>query len=434
MLPKEWKQVPLHTVAEVRTGLSKNAQRAGATLKRPYLRVANVQDGALDLSDVHEIEVPASQTSRYTLQAGDLLLIEGNGNPENLGRGCLWHGQIPDAVHQNHVFAVRTHKNGPLLPAFLELQIQSKYGRNYFLSCAKGSTGLSSLNSTQLKSFPVILPPFEEQLRIARVIQTWSGAIAAAEKLLANSYKQKQAVIGCFLMPVPLSNAKRTVGAAFPSSVQPGIPQLPPAPKGWFKTTLGTHLKEVIRPVSLDPTQNYRLVTVRRSRGGVDERCKLPGAEIKTPTQFYVHEGDFLISKRQIVHGACGIVPPELDGAIVSNEYAVLNTYGDLDPRFLRYLSETTYFQQTCFHSSIGVHIEKMLFRLDKWLKWPINLPPLGEQLRIVAILDAASQEETTIQKQLDLLREEKRALMADLLTGKRRVRMPDTTAEPEAA
>jgi type I restriction enzyme S subunit len=67
-------------------------------------------------------------------------------------------------------------------------------------------------------------------------------------------------------------------------------------------------------------------------------------------------------------------------------------------------------------------------------LKWPINLPPLEEQLRIVAILDAASQEETTIQKQLDLLREEKRALMADLLTGKRRVRMPDTTAEPEAA
>jgi len=293
---------------------------------------------------------------------------------------------------------------------------------------------LASINSSQLKDFPVLLPSYTEQLGIARVLNVWDEAIVTIEKLLTNLRRQKQALIGCVLMPVPLSNAKRALGAAFPSSVQPGIPQLPPAPKGWFKTTLGTHLREVVRPVSLDPAKNYRLVTVRRSRGGVDERCELPGSEIKTPTQFYVREGDFLISKRQIVHGACGIVPPELDGAIVSNEYAVLNTYGDLDPRFLRYLSETTYFQQTCFHSSIGVHIEKMLFRLDKWLKWPINLPPLEEQLRIVAILDAASQEETTIQKQLDLLREEKRALMADLLTGKRRVRMPDTTAEPEAA
>lgn len=403
-------------------------------LKRPYLRVANVQDGALDLSDVQEIDVPASQTSRYTLQAGDLLLIEGNGNPENLGRGCLWQAQIPEAVHQNHVFAVRTHGGERLLPEFLELLVQSRYGRDYFLSCAKGSTGLASLNSTQLKEFPVILPPFEEQIRIARVIDTWGAALATTGSHLVNSRKQKHSLIGRLLMSVPFGDGKRMAGDAFPPSVQPGIPQLPPTPKGWLKTTLGAHLKEVVRPANLDPTRTYRLVTVRRSRGGVDQRSELPGSDIKTPTQFYVKAGDFLVSKRQIVHGACGIVPPELDGAIVSNEYAVLNTHGDLDPRFLRYLSETTYFQQTCFHSSIGVHIEKMLFRLDKWLKWPINLPPLDEQLRIVAILDAASAEVTKIQKQLDLLKEEKRALMADLLTGKRRVRVSDSMAEPEAA
>lgn len=159
----------------------------------------------------------------------------------------------------------------------------------------------------------------------------------------------------------------------------------------------------------------------------MDERSVLLGSEIKTPTQFYVKSGDFLISKRQIVHGACGIVPPALDGAIVSNEYAVLNTTDDLDPRFLRYLSETAYFQQTCFHSSVGVHVEKMLFRLDKWLKWPINLPPLEEQQRIVRLLDTASEQEAAAQKQLSLLKVEKKALMQDLLTGKRRVHVPST-------
>jgi type I restriction enzyme S subunit len=165
---------------------------------------------------------------------------------------------------------------------------------------------------------------------------------------------------------------------------------------------------------------------VKRSRGGVELRETLRGQDIKTPSQFYVREGDFLISKRQIVHGACGIVPAELDGAVVSNEYAVLNTDGQLDLRFLRYLSESRYFQQTCFHSSIGVHVEKMIFKLDRWLKWPFNIPPLAEQLRIVEILDNASQQIRSVEAQIERLKQEKRALMADLLTGKRRVRLPE--------
>ncbi|MDZ4315031.1 MAG: restriction endonuclease subunit S [Azonexus sp.] len=181
--------------------------------------------------------------------------------------------------------------------------------------------------------------------------------------------------------------------------------------------------------MNLKPDTEYTLVTVRRSRGGVDKRSVLLGSEIKTPSQFFVAAGDFLISKRQIVHGACGIVPPELDGAVVSNEYAVLGSDGEIDPRFLRYLSETTYFQQTCFHSSIGVHVEKMLFRTEQWLKRPFNIPPLDEQRRIVEILDTSRQQMASAEQQLSLLKAEKRALMQQLLTGKRRVRLPSTEA-----
>jgi type I restriction enzyme, S subunit len=171
-------------------------------------------------------------------------------------------------------------------------------------------------------------------------------------------------------------------------------------------------------------------VTVKRSRGGVQQREVVRGAKVKTPSQFLVRAGDFLISKRQIVHGACGIVPPELDGAVVSNEYAVLNTDDELDLTFLRYLSESRYFQQTCFHSSIGVHVEKMIFNTERWLRWPFNIPPLAQQKRIVEILDAATAEIDLIAGQLAALKQEKTALMAQLLTGKRRVHSP----EPEGA
>ncbi len=187
---------------------------------------------------------------------------------------------------------------------------------------------------------------------------------------------------------------------------------------------LARHLTETRRPVSLSADSTYRLITVKRSRGGVELREVLTGREIKTPSQFYVREGDFLISKRQIVHGACGIVPAELDGAVVSNEYAVLNSDGQIDLKFLRYLSESRYFQQTCFHSSIGVHVEKMIFKTERWLKWPFNIPPLPEQRRIVKILDLARREVELLEQQVQVLRQEKAALMADLLTGKRRVRL----------
>jgi restriction endonuclease S subunit len=192
---------------------------------------------------------------------------------------------------------------------------------------------------------------------------------------------------------------------------------------------LGDHLHEERRRVVLEPERPYTLVTVKRSRGGVKKREILRGSEIKTPTQFFVKAGDFLISKRQIVHGACGIVPPELDGALVSNEYAVLNSDGAIDLQFLRYLSESRYFQQTCFHSSIGVHVEKMIFKTERWLSWPFNIPPLHEQRRIVEILDAASDEIDVIGRQLGALKSEKRALMQQLLTGKRRVKL-DPPAE----
>ena len=418
--------MPLHTVAEVRTGLSKNAHREGATLKRPYIRVANVQDGTLDLTDVKEIDVPASQTARYRLQTGDLLLIEGNGNPENLGRSCLWRGQVHDAVHQNHVFVVRTLSNDELMPEFLEQQTQSEYGRNYFLSCAKGSTGLSSLNSSQLKSFPLVIPPPAEQRRITQILATWDQAIATTVRLLANSRTQWHALIGLTLN-LPSANPDSVTPAdngGFPPSVQPGIPTLPPAPPGSRRIQLRDHLREVRRPVALECDTAYRLVTVKRSRGGVELREVLRGAEVKTPSQFYVRADDFLISKRQIVHGACGIVPPDLDGAVVSNEYAVLNSDGQIDLRFLRYLSESRYFQQTCFHSSIGVHVEKMIFKTERWLQCPFNIPPLPVQQRIVEVLDTARREVELIAAQIERLKQEKAALMADLLTGKRRVKL----------
>jgi len=425
MLPEGWKLTTLGEVAQISSGGTPDRSEPsywGGDI--PWVTTGEIQFTTIT-DTVEKITAAGMKNSAANLfPAGTLLMaMDGQGKT----RGQVARLGIDATTNQ----ACAAIKAGDACDVeYLYQFLASQYDAIREL----GNAGTQqNLNAGLIKEITVPLPPKIEQHRIAQTALVWDAGIATTEKLLANSRKQTHALIGQVLMPAPSFDGKRISGDAFPPSVQPGMPQLPATPKGWRKTTLAQHLREVVRPAKLVADQSYRLVTVRRSRGGVDERSVLLGSEIKTPTQFYVKSGDFLISKRQIVHGACGIVPPELDGAIVSNEYAVLNTTDDLDPRFLRYLSETAYFQQTCFHSSVGVHVEKMLFRLDKWLKWPINLPPLDEQQRIVRLLDTATEQEAAAHKQLGLLKEEKRALMQDLLTGKRRVKLPstDTVATP---
>ncbi|HIE5008785.1 TPA: restriction endonuclease subunit S [Escherichia coli] len=208
----------------------------------------------------------------------------------------------------------------------------------------------------------------------------------------------------------------------YPVSVKAGKPILGMLPTGWQKLSLEKCLNIEARKAYIQDNQEYDLVTVKRSRGGVIRREHLKGKDISVKSQFYIKEGDFLISKRQIVHGACGLVPKELSGSIVSNEYCVLTGKSGFYLPYMEFLSESLYFQQTCFHSSIGVHIEKMIFKLDSWFKWPFNIPPLSEQKRIVKILSTWDKAISVTEKLLTNSQQQKKALMQQLLTGNKRL------------
>ncbi|MEH2003282.1 MAG: restriction endonuclease subunit S [Nostoc sp.] len=169
-IPEEWTVKLLQNLATIQTGLAKGKKIQGDSTKLPYLRVANVQDGYLDLSEIKMIEIAPKDIDRYSLKPGDLLLTEG-GDLDKLGRGDIWQGQIKVCLHQNHIFAVRPNPN-VLLPEFLAAQTGSSYGKEYFLNCGKQTTNLASINSTQLKNFPIILPPINEQKEIIKVLNS----------------------------------------------------------------------------------------------------------------------------------------------------------------------------------------------------------------------------------------------------------------------
>ena len=167
---ESWEKHLLSTVSSLQTGLMKGKKYTGKTVELPYLRVANVQDGFLRLDEIKKIDVEEKAISRYSLAVGDVLFTEG-GDFDKLGRGTVWEGQIKNCLHQNHIFVVRPNPE-VLNPYFLSYQAGSRYGKAYFLSCSKQTTNLASINSTQLKNFPVIIPSMMEQEVIIRLIDS----------------------------------------------------------------------------------------------------------------------------------------------------------------------------------------------------------------------------------------------------------------------
>lgn len=168
--PKGWEERRLSDIALVRSGVTKGRKLEGKkTISVPYMRVANVQDGHIKLDNVQEIEVLESDVERYALEPGDLLLTEG-GDPDKLGRGAVWHGEVTPCIHQNHIFCVRANTE-VIHPEFLSAQIGSQRGKLYFLKVGKQTTGIATINKTVLSAYPAIVPPMEQQLKYVGFVE-----------------------------------------------------------------------------------------------------------------------------------------------------------------------------------------------------------------------------------------------------------------------
>ena len=178
-IPAEWRKTQLRHCAAIKSGitLGKKYEKTDSLVERPYLRVANVQDGYVDLSVLTTIEVTQDEDLKYRLRAGDVLMTEG-GDRDKLGRGCVWHGEIEPCLHQNHIFAVQTSKD-TLLPEFLEYLTVSDVGRSYFDVTAIKTTNLACTSSSKVLAFTIPLPSVEEQAEIVEVLNTKCAGIDA---------------------------------------------------------------------------------------------------------------------------------------------------------------------------------------------------------------------------------------------------------------
>ncbi|MGQ4706350.1 restriction endonuclease subunit S [Bacillus thuringiensis] len=183
---------------------------------------------------------------------------------------------------------------------------------------------------------------------------------------------------------------------------------------------IGEILEFFSRKCILKDEERYQLVTVKRRNEGIVDRGTFRGEEIKTPSQFYLKSGDFLISKRQIVHGACEIVPKQFDGAIVSNEYTIIRGKSDIiTTEYFNILSKTAKMKKHYFLSSYGVDIEKMVFNVELWKKGIVYIPSIEEQKKIVNVYYKLEKKIQLQQQKVDLLKKKKKGFLQKVFPKK---------------
>ena len=170
--PKGWHFSLLGDLSDLASGVTKGQKFNGkATSQVPYLRVANVQDGYLDLSEIKTIEALPADVEALRLQVGDILMTEG-GDFDKLGRGAIWKGEIPNCIHQNHIFRVRFDGN-IVMPEYFANLLLTQHAKEYFLRASKQTTNLATINMTQLKQLPVALPPLPLQQKFTQVVHKY---------------------------------------------------------------------------------------------------------------------------------------------------------------------------------------------------------------------------------------------------------------------
>ncbi|NJN94963.1 MAG: hypothetical protein HC875_13105 [Anaerolineales bacterium] len=191
-LPEGWVWTKLSAISDVLGGLTKNSKRETLNLKVPYLRVANVYANKLDLKEVHEIGINESELNRVSLCKNDLLIVEGNGSIDQIGRVAIWNDEIKGCAHQNHIIKAR-----PLLnfsSKFILYFLLSWTGRNFIVSVASSTSGLHTLSLSKVENLKIPICSLEEQQAIIAEIEARLSVIDKLEETIETSLQQAEAL------------------------------------------------------------------------------------------------------------------------------------------------------------------------------------------------------------------------------------------------
>ena len=398
MLPDGWRQLPLdELVASLDAGVSVNAEdRPVQSNEAGVLKISAVTSGTFDDSQ-NKVIRPAELGRAAINPSADRILVSRCNTEALVGASAYVADHFPNLYLPDKLWQLEPAKQNPPHMRWLSFWLASQATREKLSKVATGTSGsMKNITKEQLLALDVPVPPVLEQRRIASVLSTWDQAIATTESLLANSRKQDEVLTNALLQ------GKKRIGDY----------------QGWTSKKLADLIVESRFQGSGGDVA--RKITVKLyGRGVVGKSEKRLGSE---STQYYRRTaGQFIYSKLDFLNGAFGRIPEHLDGYESTLDLPAFDFLPGVDPRWFLYFVSREDFYMSHLGLANGGRKARRVNPSDL-LRVSIQMPELAEQTVIADVLDLALAEINNFARQLRLLREQKAALMAQLLTGKRRV------------
>lgn len=409
-LPENWEWARLDEISEIRGGIQKQQKRKPIENKYPFLRVANVSRGNLDLSDVHEVELFDGELEKFRLQQGDLLVVEGNGSIDQLGRAALWSAEIPDCVHQNHLIRVRPAEG--INPQFVALVWNSPFVTTQLKAKAWSTSGLHTLSVSKLSNIQLPVPPSVEQDQIVAVLEDHLSRLDAAIASIQLALNKAQIL------------ADRTFSSLLDDTT---FEQLP---------TTSILAEPLINGRSVPSKDNgfpvLRLTALRN--GNIDLNERKSGAWTRSEAESWlVKRGDFLISRGNgslNLVGRGGLVTDEPDEVAFPDTLIRLRPNKNIDPEFLSLIWNSREIRvqiESAARTTAGIHkVNQSILK-----KVQLRVPSIRNQRRMVSeirnVVDFITRlrsAATQVVAQQEALR---RQLLSDAFSGQLTSRSVDS-------
>ncbi|WP_247268440.1 MULTISPECIES: restriction endonuclease subunit S [Pseudomonas] len=394
MVPNGWLKERLGNVASFKNGLNFTRDDRGEIVK--IVGVGDFKDLSelRNTSQLDHVQISCKLRDDELLKSGDLLFVRSNGNKNLIGR-CLFFPKIEEKIAYSG-FTIRGRVNtNKILPQYASFLVRSSFVKRQFAEGGNG-TNISNLSQQVLSEVSFYLPPLREQEKIARIISTWEESIQNTEALVQNSLETKKS-----LMSTLLTGKKR----------------LPGFNEDWTELKFGQVFKERIE----SGNSHLPLLSIT-SEGGIISRADVGRKDTSNDDKskyLKICPGDIGYNTMRMWQGVAGLSRVE---GIVSPAYTVLIPQADVDPLYTAYLFKLPALIHIFYRHSQGMVSDTWSLKYSNFSKIKWAMPAIEEQRAISSLLAIADNELAILKDQLAYLKNEKSALMQQLLTGRRRV------------
>ena len=345
--------------------------------------------GELKYNQIPTAKIDQKTVDTHKLKDGDLVVI----TTADCGMTAVFREQEFPFIASAYAVRVRLNEKGN--SDYFKYYFQTHSARKEISKYVRKAT-VANLPGSDLLRLKINLPCLAEQKNSADFLSAIDKKISLLKEKYALIEQYKKGVMQkLFSQDIRF---KRENGHDFPD---------------WQEECFSNILLLQLNSLKMKDDNEYELITVRRRNRGVDSRGIFKGKEVLVKNQFELKTNQFVISKRQIVHGACGLVPEKLAGSIVSNEYNVFDPVPEkLDINYFNIIAKTLPMRRAFFINSDGVHIEKLLFKTQSWLKTKLDFPCVEEQKKIVSFIETLDRKLELVSQQIEQTKTFKKGLL----------------------